>query len=616
MNIFRNAIRRAGAVFPLLLLSLAAFTPTTALSDELSVGYVAWDETDPGVAGEFDVVDQTGPNSSGDATWPVTTTLAFQSLALAVHFTDGTTSNFGASYFTQNADGLSFDGGAIAIGAGKPKPIDATLTGVFNHTALTLFDGSRVDVASGFAALIPFRAGGLSDGDLQIITATSTTATVPEPATWPLLAAALAALLASGRRKARGPRAVWRAVALLLLSGTACASVKLNLWSMPDHGIAGTTFVNLTGSGFPTANGAISAGSVHVSLASTCNGAGATATVSSVTHVIGSSYRIHFELPATLSSGNYFASLSGVTADGTVFASTNCSQVTVAEATDSGALISRSWTIPAGSETYKCRAIQLQSDVYITGFHPLLSPSAYEMVLTYSDTPFAGTGDYNCNAGSGFDGRAFYTAGLGSNDLELPPGVAVHLKAGQFVNLQVHVFNSTVADMTGIGGLAVQTTAATDVTDEAEMIFAGTFNINIPNDGMLHTAGPMGCEVPRDYRIVALAPHMRALGRHIRLQRFSPNTGILETLLDVPYTYQSQLVYPLAPPVQVTHRDADPHSGVHQSDELAVVCTYVNNTDHTVTFGESSTAEECFMGIYRYPLSPAPDAFECVDGGL
>ena len=102
--------------------------PRLALADPVPLGYLIWDVTDPGVSGEFDIVNQTGANSSGDGTWPVTTDLPFTGLSLTVSFSDGSTSAFGDTYFTLAPDGLSFDGAPIAIGAGV-LPTGSMLTG-------------------------------------------------------------------------------------------------------------------------------------------------------------------------------------------------------------------------------------------------------------------------------------------------------------------------------------------------------------------------------------------------------------------------------------------------------------------------------------------------------
>jgi hypothetical protein len=38
-------------------------------------------------------------------------------------------------------------------------------------------------------------------------------------------------------------------------------------------------------------------------------------------------------------------------------------------------------------------------------------------------------------------------------------------------------------------------------------------------------------------------------------------------------------------------------------DSIQVECTYQNDTQRTVKFGESSLDEMCFLGVYRYPVA-------------
>jgi hypothetical protein len=391
-------------------------------------------------------------------------------------------------------------------------------------------------------------------------------------------------------------------LACLLALSPASAAVKLNLWTSPDSGDAGSSFVNLTGSGFPTANGTISPGNVSISLSLTCGGSiAATTTASSVKLVTGSSYRIQFELPGSLSTSSYFVSISGTTSDTTSFSSSNCSEVNVTAPSNGWTtLISRSWTLTPGQQFYVCRAIQIPTDIYITSFRAISPPGNYWTVLTVSDTPFTATGDYNCSAGSGtFDKQGFYAAGLGTNDLVFPTGVAVHLKAGQYINMNLHVTNAHgTMDLTGPSGVQVQTTSAANVTEEAEMIMGGTFTISIPSDGMIHTAQG-GCNAPQDFNIFAAWPHMHSLGERINL--FISHAGVAQDWLDVnPYSVNTQLEYPLTPPVLA-----------HAGDSLTVTCEYVNNTGTTVSFGDSSTAEQCFMGLYIYPIIPGSNTFSC-----
>src|ERR1700751_2076678 len=59
----------------------------------IPLGYLVYDVLFPGNFGEFDIVNQTGPNSSlpTSSDFPVTTTVLFSDLSLTLNFSDGST---------------------------------------------------------------------------------------------------------------------------------------------------------------------------------------------------------------------------------------------------------------------------------------------------------------------------------------------------------------------------------------------------------------------------------------------------------------------------------------------------------------------------------------------
>jgi hypothetical protein len=318
------------AAFSMALLSTAA-----AYATEIPVGFISYDVTGTNVA-EFDILNFTGANASTfpDTTFPVTTPLSFTDLSLTVNYADGSSLVFGPSYFTLDSDGLSFDGEQLSTLSGAPTGLfganSATLSGMFGAQFVTLNDGSTVQITQSFMATIS-DPGGLSDGDLAIINASTT----PEPSSWMLLATGLLALGAWRLRlwkvSTRNSAGTVLGVGLLfMLCGGAdaqAATVKLNAVTSPSSGSAGTSTLSVSGTGFPS--GAISPGSVTVSVAATCGGSGASTTATAVQNVIGTSDKVSFVLPASLVAGNYFVSVSGTSESDTSFTSSNCSTVSV-----------------------------------------------------------------------------------------------------------------------------------------------------------------------------------------------------------------------------------------------------------------------------------------------
>jgi RHS repeat-associated protein len=327
-------------------------SPRAGYATSIPMGFISWDVTVPGVLGQFDIANETGPNSSGDATAPVVTPVPLGDLALNVLLSNGQTTHFGPADFTLNPfDGLSFESTPLAIGGQNPLPIQATLTGTFLTTTVTLFDGSQMTILPDFLAIVSNGGQPLNDGDLAIIFAEGQAVgppippgpTVPEPTTLVLTALGLATASVSRYRERRKrhlsarPAGRWMRTMIVLAIGvavtsTASAQVRMNVSTQPSAGIAGTSTVNAIGSGFPLGHGSIGAGDITVSLTTTCGGpVVASTTASSTRVVVGSQYRVGFSVPSTVIAGTYFVALSGSTSDGTSFASApdSCSEVHV-----------------------------------------------------------------------------------------------------------------------------------------------------------------------------------------------------------------------------------------------------------------------------------------------
>jgi hypothetical protein len=259
-------------------------------------------------------------------------------------------------------------------------------------------------------------------------------------------------------------------------------------------------------------------------------------------------------------------------------------------------LISRSWNLIPGQEGYRCRRVQVAQDTWINGFRQLSPPGTHHEVLTI-DASDSASGDYDCTAGAGtLTGQMVYASGIGTADLELPDGVAVHLAAGTWINLNLHLFDTTDGALADESGVLVKTISAADVVHEADMTFSGTTSITVPSDGQQHAAQG-GCNAPTDWHVFALWPHMHQLGMHQSV--IVTHGGVPTTMLDTPYAFTEQRNYPMAETI------------FHQGDQVQTTCTYVNTTGATVTFGDSTTDEMCFTGIYKYPAGS--NAYACVD---
>ncbi len=263
-------------------------------------------------------------------------------------------------------------------------------------------------------------------------------------------------------------------------------------------------------------------------------------------------------------------------------------------------LIGREWTLPPG-ETYKCFGMRAEQDMYIHGFHNDNPLGEHHTVVTIADDPggFGDTqlGEYDCEVLT-LDPTMLYASGVGEASLELPEGVALKVEAGQFIHLNLHLFNTTAGDLSGRSAIVADLVPEVPPELEAEMVFSGTFDINVPPGETVTTSG--GCTFQDDAKVFAYWPHMHQYATH---QKVTMTIGGEELVLhDEAFDFEHQINYPL-----------DPMLDVAAGDSVGVECTYTNTSDTTLTFGDSSTEEMCLTGLYRYPKQ-AFTLFDCTSG--
>lgn len=297
---------------------------------------------------------------------------------------------------------------------------------------------------------------------------------------------------------------------------------------------------------------------------------------------------------------------------GDVDASTNGGADAAPGTPDGGAppgftkLIGRTWSLTAGqTDTYKCVRIQVPEDMYIAGFHAETPVGTHHTVLTVS-TSSNKVGEYDCSAGA-LDYQMLFASGLGTDDLLFPDGVGIKLTKGTYINLNLHLFDATQHALSGETAIYVKKLpSAPDANHTAEMVFSGTFKVDVKATPSIEQKFTGGCTLNADANLIALWPHMHQTAVHQLVTLTPSGSSTPMNLLDKDYSFSEQKNYPWATPI-----------AVKQGDRLDTTCTYVNNTNpiREVKFGESSLDEMCFTGIYRYPAQGSSFLFQCVDDG-
>jgi hypothetical protein len=248
-------------------------------------------------------------------------------------------------------------------------------------------------------------------------------------------------------------------------------------------------------------------------------------------------------------------------------------------------LITGDWTIPAGDESYICVRYTVPETYLIKEFHPIIPPGTHHTVLTVDNPGTPDNPAYPCSVGENGTKRMFYGTGVGANPFYLPEGVAIQLEAGEQLVLNLHLYNAGDDPISGTSGVEVVLADPSEVEHVSDSDLFGKLNLLIPPGPVTQSTT---CTVSEPQTYYAISPHMHQLGVHARAIAHTAAGDV--TLLDLPYDFDEQLVYLLPATVDLV-----------PGDTIDIDCVYDNTTGATVTFGDSSNDEMCFIGAYRYP---------------
>jgi hypothetical protein len=244
-------------------------------------------------------------------------------------------------------------------------------------------------------------------------------------------------------------------------------------------------------------------------------------------------------------------------------------------------LLEESWTLPAGGEVAQwCADMVVAEDTYVSAIRPVHPRGTHHTTLsvTADKTP--------CSSAAVFANGIIYAAGVGTEALQMPEGVAFKLPAGYVLHLGLHLYNTSDEELSGVSGIEIVRADPKDVKHEAELLVAGPLSLNIP-PGRSTMSGR--CTITEDQTLFALFPHMHQLGVHLKTTLTLD--GQPKVLHDDEYVFTEQyqlLIDPL---------------DLHVGDSVTTDCTYDNPTNRNVKFGESSDTEMCFSVLFRYPAT-------------
>ena len=178
--------------------------------------------------------------------------------------------------------------------------------------------------------------------------------------------------------------------------------------------------------------------------------------------------------------------------------------------------------------------------------------------------------------------------------LTLPEGVGFSLPENQLIRLEMHYVNATNQPIEAQATAELHAMADADFRDEADFLFIGNPDIELPSQPGVQSLGPTFFPVPSSLdgvNVFAITGHTHKLGVDVEVE--------VAAGPDAPGTMVYQpAAFDWAEPETIFH---DPPFQIPPDGGFRFTCDWVNETGEWVGFGEATTDEMCFFWAYYYP---------------
>ena len=243
-----------------------------------------------------------------------------------------------------------------------------------------------------------------------------------------------------------------------------------------------------------------------------------------------------------------------------------------------------SFEVPAGSEVYKCQnfANPFGDDVDVRAFESHMTPGSHHLLLFYKD----GATDGSAEDCSGLEFAATpYSTQLPDDSVIFPDTVGALITKNKGLRLQSHYLNTTGQPITAHVEMKFHVANPGEVTQHAGVLFVVEPAIFVePHATQTVTHD---CHIPFDMNLLKVSSHMHKHGTNFDA------TIAGETVFET--TQWSDPEPALFDPARVARAN----------DALHFECTFENDGDTTLTFGESAESNE--MCIFAGSFYPVPD---------
>lgn len=247
------------------------------------------------------------------------------------------------------------------------------------------------------------------------------------------------------------------------------------------------------------------------------------------------------------------------------------------------------YTVAAGEEKYLCYVVQLNepADVAITAFESYASSQVHHLEL-FQTLEAEPAGLRVCDGSIHTTWLPLFGGGKNAGGLVLPTGAGFALPKDAQLLVQLHLLNATNSSVDE--KLIVNLDWAADASQVTPAgIFAfGSMNINLPAGATGVQLGS-SCNLPKSMNVFAAQPHMHNLGTKLTFELGSDAQSATTVYQRSPWSFGAQ-------PID------DWSMALRQGQFARATCTFDNTTDHSVTYGESTSNEMCYLVLFYTPF--------------
>lgn len=242
-------------------------------------------------------------------------------------------------------------------------------------------------------------------------------------------------------------------------------------------------------------------------------------------------------------------------------------------------LVMEPFTVDPGGEVFVCQTFANPfRNAYVRAFESHMSVGSHHLILNAEDSEPSGIAP--CSGLIAPTGP--FATQVPDDEYSYPDGVGAFLAGGSNLLVVSHYLNTTTEAIAPTVTVTLRRAPTGSVSKQALMGSWVNLNIDIPAHQTV-TASSYG-GFGEDSQVLWLLPHMHSRGTHFEVTIGEAN----------PVTIFETDDWETAP-----HR-FDPPQPVRADERVSYSCTWKNDTDFTLTFGESAATNEMCLVALQY----------------